>query len=315
MKFRCSASIVYLLLAFTLMCLANQLNLKVFVAWSQVQDLWESGFNFSINHPHFYRFLVVYPGFLLESIFPLKGFAWYVSGFFAINVILFRRLSNLVLGKKLGPLMITVFICFHLMMNGRGVIGWTGWLMAACICLDAVPSSRIFHRIIWIFTSAFLASVSSGVFAITVASLFYFLTRRYMYFRFKLRKVWIATILSTSIPIYFIVHYLKLSIGKNLAFYGGGLTGAIRMLKHGIGNLFIANELIFIAFISFITVLLSLFLITKAWRFMTSLDILICFPLLGGFFGITVLTLAIPLILLRLRRTLKVSPILSIYDV
>jgi hypothetical protein len=293
---------------------ATYLGLKNFEAWTQVIDLWETEVSplLLVGHPHFFRYLIAYPGFLLESELPNLGFSIYVSLFFAINVVLLRRLSLLCQDREPPVWAWAIFLLAHMFMNGRGVIAWTAWLLCAILCLrmSRHEGGGMKHLLLLIAT-CWLAAVSTGVFIVTVATLllFYFQYRKRAMKRSKL-SIFLTTLL--GVPMFAIVaDYFWVALQKNVEFYGGGLSGVLNMLQHGVGMVLFESPAIamLLIYISALALILLAFLgfHGKVW---SPLQKLIFLGLSGGLFGFTVLTLVIPLFLIYVtpgRKDLEIS--------
>ena len=280
-------------------------GVKVFDSWEQVSLLWE--FDVSplllVGHPHMPRYMVAYPGFLLEERWPGVGFSAYISFFCAINFALFYEISKLAIRKPPSAILFIVFISAHLFMNGRGVIAWAGWLLCIWISLRTSTNSARHRQLFLIAPSCLLASVSTGVFIVVFIAFSVVLLRCWravMGARTRAQLVALAFGLSIA---YTALDFFLLSIAKNVDFYGGGISGVIEMLSHGLGVYFFqANIIVIIIFALIIYALLFLLFLNLYNRKKISIiDYFIGISLLGGFFGFTVLTLVIPLILLRLQ--------------
>lgn len=291
--------------AFALAAIFSIAGIKVFAAWPQVSDLWdaEASLILLIGHPHFFRFLATYPGFVLESHFPGTGFSLYVALFFAFNCTLWDRLSRRVNGD--GPSWIPwiVFLGAHVAMNGRGVIAWTAWLLAAGACLDMSANHiRLAVALGKSITALFFAAVSTGVFVVVFSVIAFFGVKR-------IRQGWLGlegwgffTTLVLGIPLLNLaIEYFFAALDKNLSYYGGGWSGAVNMLEHGLGMLVtnggVAGLLMVLALLPMLLVMAFVWLVGKP---ASPIMILMVAALLGGIFGFTVLTLAIPMVLLNI---------------
>lgn len=295
------------------MVVASLAGLKTFQAWDQVQLLWDADLNpiLLIAHPHLPRYLVAYPGFLLEESFANHGFSLYICAFLTANCILFNKVAVSALGHRPGLPAFITFLAFHLAMNGRGVIAWTAWLLCAWICLETVRTSHLGTRLLWTFPCALLASVSTGVFVVAMVALSMIMLQQ---LRHSMRRTGPGTtfiVVALTFPlIYMIGDYFLFAIEKNLDFYGGGISGAIAMLEHGLGSIAFRSPVLStaIALVAFFSA--AAFTLVRPRRKFTPLERLIGTAVAGGLFGFTVLTLCIPLLLVALhswlppRRTL-----------
>lgn len=293
--------------------LLSMLHIKTFEAWDQVTDLWDSGVSplllAVIGHPHFFRFLTAYPGFLLEGILPTVGFSLYISVYFAANVALWRHLTLLLAGRAPSAAGWLVFLAAHLFMNGRGVIAWTGWLICVLVCVRLIRGDTGGVKpLLLVALSCWLAAVSTGVFIVVVMALLFF----YLQFRRRAR-VHIArkiVIFAVTVPLLFYVgEYLILAIKKNIDFFGGGIDGVIHMLAHGLGRVLFGSDILavcLIALAAFLLLFLVMFVRMRKRSF-TPLEQLLGYAIFGGLFGLTVLTLAVPIFLIyqQVRRAAR----------
>jgi hypothetical protein len=284
--------------------LLSALGIKSFEAWEQVSDLWETGvsplFLAAVGHPHFFRFLTAYPGFLLEQAYPGFGFSLYISVFLAFNVALLRRVALLGAGRMPGAAGWTLFLAAHFFMNGRGVIAWTAWLLCVLICLRLVRGEeRAVRGMLQAALACWLAAVSTGVFIVVVAALVLF----YMQYR-RRRGAHIGrklALFALCAPLmYYTGQYLWLAIKKNIDFFGGGLSGMIHMLAHGLGRVLFGSEVLAVCLVALAAFLLLFLymLVRMRGRALAPLEQLLGVTVFGGMFGLTVLTLALPLLLL-----------------
>lgn len=284
-------------------------GVKLFLPWDQVTEM--HSFNIHpfllAGHPHFYRYLVTYPGFLLDNIFSAEtGFSIYVSFFFALNAYLWARVYIRIHHTPPPLALLLIFIAIHFSMNGRGVFAWTAWLLAMEVCIS-IHEKRFkpIRGLLIVFFSLWLASVSTGVF-IVVFSIMTLFTLRCIQFRNAFRNFsWIhAVALATALVlIYAASQYFVSAIIKNVDYYGGGWGGVISMLDHGLGR-YTFNPVVIVLVFNIIIVFSIVFLfILKNRNLDTPVTYFIAAPLMGGLFGITVLTLVIPALLLRGVKT------------
>lgn len=297
------------LLAYGVAALGSLVGLKRFEPWDQVLILWQADVSPLLlavtGHPHFFRFVTAYPGFLWDASVPDLGFSLYISIFFAFNVVLWRRLALLVAARAPGILAWIGFLGAHFFMNGRGVIAWTAWLICALLCVQIAHGAANGTRQIVLATVAcWLAAVSTGVFVIVVVALVVF---KIQYRRPMPGRTWHKMLLvGVSAPaLYYIAQYLLLSIQKNIDFFGGGLDGLFNMLDHGFGRVLFGSALTAILAVSgaAFTLLFAGTLIKMRKAPFTPVERLLCLAAGGGVFGLTVLTLAVPLALLVLAVT------------
>jgi hypothetical protein len=298
------AALARWLMAFAAAALLSFVGLKRFEPWDQVLELWEGNVSPLLlgvtGHPHFFRYLTAYPGFLWEDAYPDIGFSLYISLFFAFNVVLWRGLSLLATGRAPTFLAWCGFFATHFFMNGRGVIAWTSWLLCLSLCMRLTRGPVGGMRpLLLVALSCWLAAVSTGVFIVVVASfvLFYLQYRQ----RTRMKPLRKAILLAVAAPVMFYVgQYLLLAIMKNVEFFGGGLEGVYHMLAHGLGRVLFGNELlavVLVAAAAFSLLFLAIFVRMRNRPF-TPVEKLMGLACAGGLFGLTVLTLAVPLALL-----------------
>lgn len=293
-------------IAFFAVALATLLDVKVFNAWGQVQELWLSDVNpfLLIEHPHMPRYLVAYPGLVLEEVFPNVGFSLYIAFFFGINLALFRAVALLAIHRQPSLLTYVGFIAFHLVMNGRGVIAWTGWLICVWICL------RIYRQwnspisyFGWAALSFWLAAVSTGVFSVVSVTFALFFMRHYLRSTQPIQFFHKLLAFCLVLPLaYFVIEYFLIAAEKNVEFYGGGVDGFFQMLEHGLGYVFLefnTFSVLLLFLLAFLVLILLVMMLSG--RRISHLETLIAIPFFGGFFGFTTLTLMIPLMLLRVQ--------------
>lgn len=279
------------------MLLLTVLGLKNFTAWSQVEDLWKTELPpiFFVGHPHFFRFAVAYPGFLLEDLVPGFGFSMYISVYSGVGASLLASLAYENGNRRISGFGWVVFAGFQLAMNGRGAIAWVGWMLVALNCCrlerTGMFSLRMAFR--WL-VAALLVTVSTGVFVVSVACFVLFMKRHLRQIKVA---IWMKLLmLLTAIPVvYFVGDYFLLALQKNIDFFGGGFAGLIGMLSHGLGGVLAsAPALLLILFVFVMPAALIWGFLVIFGAKIHSLSQLTIVAVLGGGFGFTVLTLAVP---------------------
>lgn len=278
-------------------------GVKTFGAWDQVTELWEAGVSPLLlavtGHPHFFRFLTAYPGFLLEDRLPGWGFSFYIGFFFACNVALLRHVMRLAAGAAPAWAAWAAFFAVHLFMNGRGVIAWTAWLLCIVLCLRLWRGEAGGLKAVLLAALAcWLSAVSTGVFIVVTAALALF----YVQFRRRTRGHGVrkALIVACAVPIlFYVIDHLYVAIMKNIDFFGGGLDGVIHMLSHGLGRVLFGSPLLSVLLVAAaaIMMLCLVVLVRLRRRKFTPMEQLLGLPICGGMFGLTVLTLALPVFL------------------
>lgn len=312
MKVRTSTLIILSLLAALTLS-----GVKEFSDWPQVQELWQGHATPAslMGHPHLFRYLVAYPGLVLEEAYPELGFSLYCALFMVINASIWSAIVRKT--QLVSPSYLTwgIFILAHMFMNGRGVIAWSAWLLSISLCIDL---SRATEPVKWPVVrgtvACFLGAVSTGVFVIVLFSIFVFFLDRWKAGGVKLKNLknlkGLLVLLMLVPCSYVFVSYFIVAIEKNLDFFGGGLHGLIQMLGHGTGKIFLSEDSLDLGMGMALFMVLAvpvgslaalMFFFGPPIRPIRKLLII---SIAGGLFGFTVLTLAIPLILCE---TSKVS--------
>lgn len=274
-------------------------GMKVFVPWQQVLELYSSdGLAISPNHAHFYRFIIAYPGLHLNSILPHLGFSLYIGIFLFLNVVLWYSLLHRKIKRK-SIILISCFLLLlaHLLMNGRGVIAWSSWILFLDV---AFSSSKVnIVKFIKVVVSCALATVSTGVFLLVAVSALVWFARVLMIKEgitlFSKLILFGLCLLVTP----FVSSFFVLAIEKNINYFGGDVDGLILTLTHGAGEWFFVNP--FTAFILTVS-LLNVFFVScyLGLRVGFSSERFLFYPLfiisgVSGLFGYLTATLIIPL--------------------
>lgn len=281
-------------------------EIKQFTAWSQVIYLWNLDADLVelIKEPHYPRFLIVYPGLLLREKLSDFGFSLYISIFFAFNCVLWRDFTKKYSGSN--PLLFSwiIFLVAHASMNGRGVIAWNAWLICMHLCFDMSDVKSKFTILFRISIACFLATVSTGVFVVVVVSIFLFLFKTFNENRLNLNvKNLLLNFLLFSPLFILIIGYFVVSVNVNVNFYGGGFDGVLGVFRHGMGKIFyLLGEKVAVVAIMLFIIFLPLFVFLNKKLIFQKINILQITPIVGGVFGFTVLTLAIPVFLSRLCK-------------
>jgi len=295
-------------LVFAVFCLLSLTGVKVFEAWPQVTVLWDSGWPllYFIDHFHFERYLAAYPGLMLEERLPGIGFSIYISLFATINTLLFRQVHMNFTGYRPSLFAYVIFLLIHLAMNGRGPIGWAGWLL--CLGLhgrfDAPDRTGPFMTITnssLLFFSILFSSVSSGVFMVVFLSNAMLIARvlrgSLHIHRLSLGRVLTLLFASAIIGygIYRAILYLLDAVVKIHLFFGSYSA----VITHGVGLLVERYELSVVLLVAAILgISFALFWTFLKGRIAPVLWPLMAISMVGGAFGFTTLTLNIPLVLI-----------------
>lgn len=279
--------------------------------WRDSESLAET-----IRHFHWYRYLVAYPGLWLEQFLPGTGFSVYICCFVATNALLFRSIAILARNRPPNALAWTIFLASHLAMNGRGAIGWCGWLLCMHLCMrcyfgrHGTRCARSSFLLLAV-CSLICSTVTSGVFLATMTAMVSFpvvqiAIKSASGVRPRVPRVTPSDLLVIPIVVAILilaVEYLLEAAAKAVAFYGGGIDGAIGVATHGFGSLFTFNFEQIVLGMTIAPVLTTLLLLLAAIRRGQALLPFLLIPVVGGVAGYIILTLAIPAaLILALRR-------------
>lgn len=278
-----------------LLFILNFTGILNFNSWPQIEEVHSSNLDLIDlrDHPHFYRYLISIPGLLARDYISEFGFSLYISLFMICSVaIIYRKLQGS--SKLIVVLSCLAIFAAHLFMNGRGAISWLGWMIIlAFISNDIIKIG--FGKLIIIIFALLCTSVSSGTFTVAFFVVVTVLLRE----AFQKRSLAIFSYLTI---IYFIYRDLTIEgFNRNLSYYSLG-TGnpIINMLDHGIGVFFRQNLIQFSILISIIFVFLTFIIFSLKTRLKFWEAICVLYPLAGGIFGYTTLTLIIPSLILVL---------------
>lgn len=292
---------------------------KTFDPWSQVTLLWGGGVGMLeyIYHFHFYRLMVASPGLWLEDAFPNHGFSAYISVYLAVSTLYFAKLHKLVSGRRPQIWAWGLFLAILLLMNGRGAIGWAGWLLSVHACLGVTAGQwpgLAMRPVLQCILGLTLTVVSSGIFVGSLAVLGYFIfirgaTRRtWTLRRFSAARLPGLVLVFVLLPVatYFVFNYLADAVSKVMLFYGYGLEGLIGIATHGFAAQIDKITTIHVIAAGIMLLLLILFLLSDLpERIGKDVVVIILIALGGGAFGLIILTLAFPLIIIAMAKLLR----------
>ncbi|OAJ94269.1 hypothetical protein APB76_10345 [Vibrio bivalvicida] len=295
-------------LSFFFLTLLVASGTKSFYLWEQVTYLWgDSTLRWSelLTHPHGPRYALVYPIFATSKLLCIDYdflFSYFVPVIIAcvislnissVRVFMARRLKY----SELLAIAI-VYIALALMMNGRIIFALLG---SSLFLYNFTSKSKSHVTLIILAVSLFLCSVSSGTLSIVIAWLiiYVFINKNTSSIYFYLKFVFLAMFFA------FFGDYLVRITNKNLDFYGGGIDGAINMLSHGAGKLFFINHyvsiLIILTVLSIAVIFFSTIMLLKEVKISRTIIIyytLLIIGLSGGMFGLSTLSVSIPLVVL-----------------
>lgn len=312
-----SISTLQYIVVFSFVYLMALTGAKVFEPWQQVTTLWDSGWPilYFIDNFHFERYLASYPGLLLEELFPGIGFSIYIAIFVAMNVILFRRVHKGFAGFPPSWFAYAILLFAHLAMNGRGPIGWFGWLLSLYLHARFIDPQRsgVFFTIkvsFLLLISILFSSVSSGVFIVVFMSnalLIALALRNYKRTaNLRVSGIFYGFFAYSIIgfAFYRATLYAIDAVLKILNFFGS----YTEIIQHGVGLL--SGR--FDAFVMYSICLILLMILLLLWKLINTevapvLWVLFIFSIVGGGFGFTTLTLNIPVVLVLFGSFLRVA--------
>jgi hypothetical protein len=252
-----------------------------FDIWSQITYLGEdlNLYQLSIfTHQHSLRYAVV--KIFVFDLADLLGidsayfFSIVVAVMIVLSGLLLARTRTLLLGKRNwlaweAVWFVSLMVSLSFFMNGRlafGLLGHTLLIWAEISWLKQKLSWLTFTFFLGL--AIFLCAVSSGVFAVAVASVFFWgfvlsrATPRYLSRTQKLLLNFLG--IGFAIPV---IPLLSLYLRNNIAFYGGGFDGFIEMLAHGPGVVFLGEDSFFFIMILIVCLIFASVMFLMVWRF------------------------------------------------
>jgi hypothetical protein len=275
--------------------LLNFYKLLDFSPWPQVEDLHLSNARLVdlFEHPHFYRYIISMPGLIARDYFFEIGFSLYISLFMLFSILLmyfkikYKHMFVIALACS------TIFIG-HLFMNGRGAISWLGWMIVLYIVSENKNMIGI-KKTLFIIFALLCCSVSSGTFTVSFFVILTFFLKEFFYNK-NLR----------AIIAFFLVYILYIDLAlegieRNLRYYSLGTGNPIlNMIDHGFGELAKQNSIQISLFLSLLFISATFFIFSMKSKIKFWEGVCLIYPLAGGVFGYTTLTLMIPSIILIL---------------
>lgn len=266
-----------------------------FETWQQVDDLW--AFRFTLeqlgDHPHYYRYLVIYPGFLASEVGGQIMISLYI-GLFCIAGLFIVREVTLPRGLLCAAIAMALYFLPHFFMNGRGAISWAAWALGILVLLRAERRGWRWRDVPFAAAAMLGSATSTGVFAVAFGA--FFASQFYGLFR---QRGWL-TFLILLLPVGYFASFFYVAIEKNLTYFEDGNNWAIiNMLDHGWGRLIEQSR--GYATAAVIVGTLSPFVIYfLAKRLTVHEAIILVAPVVGGAFGFTTLTLIVPSVAMAL---------------
>lgn len=271
-----------------------------FFAWQQVLDLYNYRVPFDalFEHPHFFRYLVAYPGLLLSDLYGEQMFSVYIVMFMTLSIYLMYYLLR---DAKSFVILFSCFSVFvlHVFMNGRGAISWLGWMMILYVIFTNNGQKEKLSNILILLLALLLCSVSSGTFSVAYAAVIFFYIYKFIKYFGSLNIHVLISLLITVFISYTYYGLFMSGLERNLNYYRIGNRNLIyNMLEHGFGSVVLEHP-IYISVAITSLVIMSSYLFFSLKTKPTILEfIAIGTPLVGGVFGYTTMTLAIPSIFL-----------------
>ena len=277
-----------------------------FSLWGQVDYIHSTETRLAIwlHHPHFTRYLLVYPVYLLAD--HLKTEPNYIFSVLVSLLIIHaskltgKTIEKFIYFKRARSSSLLLFVVLSFFMNGRIVFPLVAMAMLMLLLVrwwfgyyDSVLKTLC--AIIIIF---WLSSVSSGTFSVVYILLIYWLAELLFHIikQQSISNTNMRLLFSLLISISLLLPPFFVFLRKNLSYYGADLLNFMQLLQHGFGT-------IFFQFSTTITVLLILLMIVGGINILYILIFLPKYrPLLagvligvaGGSFGYSTLAMALP---------------------
>lgn len=219
---------------------------KQFSMWGQVLAMQGNDLLLLYGqlHPHFLRYLLVSPVFVLSDATGYQPDAIFSGASVLALFLVFLAIRHLdrVLARTpsewAGTWLSFILCGIALLMNGRGVLALLGY---AVLLVSLVPIHHNYSPRWWLFISLPVAmlccSVSSGVLAVGFLFLLavcLICVLRHRASQNPLNTVIALTACVATMTLYW--NFLLIGFQKNLTFYGGGMEGMWNMLGHGAGK-------------------------------------------------------------------------------
>ena len=203
------------------------------------------------GHFHAIRLLIAYPSYIISVYFnvPLDlSYSYYCSIIFSMIYVFLASNINFYFRKKENLLHCYLAVVFFilvlaLIMNGRICFAFLGFSMLIFemgnIYFIKTPRKWI-RRYINVIIGVILSTVSSGTMVVCVSFTILMFFARVIKFK-VVQKSSLRFIFLCALGLPFIVkgvEYVWIMIDKNIVFFGGGFSGIINMLQHGVGRIF-----------------------------------------------------------------------------
>ncbi|WGV15410.1 hypothetical protein [Fuscovulum ytuae] len=231
--------------------LSVMLGLKTFEIWSQITYMWEADANPLVElaqiNPHSLRYMLLYlvlvtaefMGWHHDTLFSyiLVGLCFFTVRNLVRTVAITANTDHVSYLVQIGCAAIVV-ILFYL-MNGRIGFAFLGYSILLLIVARHYYQRRFdAFSAVSALVGLGLSSVSSGTLISAVLclviALYFEVIRSFQ--RVSLTRTALFALLSCLVLGVLFFRFFLVGINKNIAFYGGGGDGFLRMLEHGAGR-------------------------------------------------------------------------------
>ncbi|MBX3096504.1 MAG: hypothetical protein KF812_06540 [Fimbriimonadaceae bacterium] len=283
--------------------------------WNQVLEImtYDPVRLLQTGHTHALRLMVVLPaiwsslqfGWDAEVVFGFYvGIAIVLAGYLSARAACLAATKSLENVRYFAAPVLLGLIAIATQMNGRIAFAFLGFAMiiGAQVGFDLGRIRSVWLLIFSCLAGLFFMSVSTGTFVIGVLSI----CRMAVIpapIRWPMASKSRLTLLGVSIAVLAGLYSLiSGAVYKNIEYFGGGLGGAVRMLKHGLGRFLPTDEpfLILFAVIGILLVYPAVVAITKRFQVedpRAPIYTGLLFTAMGGLFGLSTLIVGLPLFL------------------
>ncbi len=235
-------------------CLAVLAGYWKFFLWDQVNDIYLQGWDvlslFHKWHPHALRYLMVYPIYMSADLFgvaPNKIFSWIgMLMIVAIPVFLFYTARVVGISLRFAQMLCAsasiIYFILAMFMNGRMIFAHLGvviLLFAIITSINLVSRPLILLFALFTVIGALFCSVSTGVFSVAYGLLGVSMLYE-LFLMVKKKGQWLKVLLMAA-TLLIMTPWMLMGVNKNISFFGGGQDGAIEMLAHGSGQVFLES--------------------------------------------------------------------------
>lgn len=283
--------------------------------WNQVLEIVGSDpFRLlQTGHTHALRLMVVLPaiwssiqyGWDAERVFGYYvGFAIVLAGYLSARAACLAATQSLDNLRYFSAPVLLGLIAIATQMNGRIAFAFLGFAMiiGSQVSFEIGRIKSVWPLILMSLGGLFFMSVSTGTFIVGVLCICRMAVLpapvRWP-FASKARLTLLGMSLTVLLGLYSLISG---AVYKNIEYFGGGLGGAVRMLKHGLGRFLPTDEpfLILFAVIGLILVYPAVVAIAKRFRYhdpRAPIYTGLLFTAIGGLFGVSTLIVGLPLFL------------------